>query len=112
MKRTGLRAAPIRESTTELFISRLDPYITARELREHFDSLNIHGVEIEAIDTKYDSYTSFTIKVPIKSPNVWPERVYIIIRRHYPPQGLKYIIIDLRIVSFNCKGIKSHTAEA
>ena len=65
VKRTGLRAAPVRETTTELFVSRLDPYSTARELREHFDPLNIQVVEIEALDSKYDNYASFRIKVLI-----------------------------------------------
>ena len=92
VKRIGLRAAPPRVSTTDVFISRLDRFTTSMEIREHLNSLDIEVLQIDALETRHDSYTSFKVKVissmfrRIMEPNMWPPRVYV--RKYYPPRGI------------------------
>ena len=68
-------------STTDVFISRLDRFTTSMEIREHLNSLDIEVLQIDALETRHDSYTSFKVKVissmfrRIMEPNMWPPRV-------------------------------------
>ena len=80
--RSGLRAAP-GAPNIDMFVSRLDPNTTVNVIKNHLYEHSIVVSNIEALDTKHPSYSSFKITIPsnkfriFRSTQVWPEGVYV-----------------------------------
>ena len=78
----SLRAAPV-PSGTEMFISRLDPATTKEQLIEHLKSQGFGQCDVEALETKHESYASFRVKISsnkfksFRMSNMWSEGVYV-----------------------------------
>ena len=79
---SGLRAAP-GASHIDMFVSRLDPNTSETIIKNHLHEHSIEVSNVEALDTKHPSYSSFKITIPsskfrlFRSTPVWPEGVYV-----------------------------------
>ena len=66
-----------------MFVSRLDPNTTVNVIKNHLYEHSIVVSNVEALDTKHPSYSSFKITIPsnkfriFRSTQVWPEGVYV-----------------------------------
>ena len=78
----SLRAAPV-PSGTEMFLSSLDPATTKEQLFEHLKSRGFGQCDVEALETKHESYASFRVNIPsnkfksFRMSYMWPEGVYV-----------------------------------
>ena len=66
-----------------MFVSRLDPNTSETIIKNHLHEHSIEVSNVEALDTKHPSYSSFKITIPsskfrlFRSTQVWPEGVYV-----------------------------------
>ena len=66
-----------------VFASRFDPQVTEDQLKNYLEKQTSLTVEVEKVQTKFDTYSSFHIKCRCENPqifmdeNIWPEEAYV-----------------------------------
>ena len=87
-----------------IFVSRLHPNTTKSQVKEHIFKKLDFPIETEKLQTKFETYASFLVKVKFDHlqnllvPDIWPQGA--LIRKYYES-------IRLSIISNNCRNIKS-----
>lgn len=88
-----LKSAPAREFPAKIFITRLAPEVEAQEVSKHIKETFNLELEVEKVETKYPTYSSFMIKttsvnfkILLDEANAekWPRNAAL--RRWYEPR--------------------------
>ena len=82
-KESGLRTVGVKLRKANVFATRFDPQVTETDMKNHLRGQLGLNIEVEAVNTKYNTDASFYISCMCPEPSVfmfcelWPDMIFV-----------------------------------